>query len=52
MSGDSLSLTALFNKSFSLGEVPHEWKEANLAPIPKQGGVYEVSNYRCFPCCL
>ena len=40
------SMTALFNKSLSLGKVPQEWKEANVVPIPKKGNIHEVSNYR------
>ncbi|CAB3983986.1 ATP-dependent DNA helicase PIF1-like [Paramuricea clavata] len=40
------SLTALFNKSLTLGKVPQEWKEANGVPVPKKGDVHEVSNYR------
>ena len=40
------SLTALFNKSLTLGKVPQEWKEANVVPVPKKGDVHEVSNYR------
>ena len=39
-------MTALFNKSLSLGKVPQEWKEANVVPIPKKGNIHEVSNYR------
>ena len=40
------SMTALFNKSLSLGKVPQEWREANVVPIPKKGNIHEVSNYR------
>jgi hypothetical protein len=40
------SMTALFNKSLSLGKVPQEWKEANVVPIPKKGNIHEVVNYR------
>ena len=40
------SLTALFNKSLSLGKVPQEWKEANVVPVPKKGDIHEISNYR------
>jgi sarcosine oxidase/L-pipecolate oxidase len=41
------SMTALFNKSLSLGKVPQEWKEANsVIPIPKKGNIHEVVNYR------
>ena len=40
------SLTALFNKSLSLGKVPQEWKEANVTPIHKKEDIRDVSNYR------
>ncbi|CAB4037513.1 Hypothetical predicted protein [Paramuricea clavata] len=40
------SLTALFNKSLSLGKVPQEWKEVNVVPVPKRGDIHEISNYR------
>ena len=40
------SLTALFNKSLSLGKVPQEWKEANVVPVPKRGDLRELTNYR------
>ena len=39
------SLTALFNKSLSLGKVPQEWKEANVTPINKED-IRDVSNCR------
>ena len=40
------SLTALFNKSVTLGKVPQEWKEANVVSVPKKGDVDVISNYR------
>ena len=40
------SLTALFTKSLSLGNVPQEWKEANVVPVPKKGDIHEINNYR------
>ena len=44
------SLTALFNKSLSLGKVPQEWKEANVTPIHKKIFVMFVTtdHSRCF----
>ena len=42
----SPSLTALLNKSLTLGKVPQEWKEANVVPVPKKGDIHVVSNYR------
>ena len=40
------SLTALFNMSLSVGQVPQEWKEANVIPVPKNGDLHLVTNYR------
>ena len=40
------SLTALFNKSITLGKVPADWKYANIVPVPKNNKTHIVSNYR------
>ena len=40
------SLTQIFNKSLCLGEVPDEWKLANIVPIHKKGDKSQVENYR------
>ena len=40
------SLTQIFNKSLCLGEIPDEWKLANIVPIHKKGDKSEVENYR------
>jgi len=40
------SLTRLFNKSLSLGQVPTDWKDANVIPVHKKGDKELVSNYR------
>lgn len=39
-------LKLIFDKSLKLGEVPKEWKEANVTPIFKKGSKLERSNYR------
>ena len=39
-------LQILFSKSLENGEVPDDWKQANIAPIFKKGGRYCPSNYR------
>ena len=40
------SLTNLFNKSFSSGLLPLDWKTANIAPIHKKKSKYFRENYR------
>ena len=40
------SLTDLFNRSLSLGQVPVDWKLSNITPVPKGGDLKLVSNYR------
>ena len=40
------SLTALFNASIRLGQMPTEWKETNVTPVPKTGDKHDVTNYR------
>ena len=39
-------LTLIFNKSFTEGELPHDWKRANISPIYKKGARNEAGNYR------
>ena len=40
------SLTQIFNKSLSCGEIPAEWKLANIVPVHKKGEKSQVENYR------
>ena len=35
-----------FNKSLQTGQVPNDWKEANVAPIFKKGDKHNPCNYR------
>lgn len=37
---------SLFNASLQMGQVPSEWKEANISPVPKAGDKGDVNNYR------
>ena len=39
-------MTKLFNQSLFLGEVPEEWKMANVSPIFKKGSRKVAANYR------
>ena len=39
-------LTIIFNKSMSSGEVPSDWKIANVTPIFKKGSKSKTENYR------
>ena len=42
----STSLCVLFNKSFSTGMLPADWKIANITPIHKKGNKHKKENYR------
>ena len=50
--GSSLShqmspiLEIIFNKSLQTGQVPNDWKEANVAPIFEKGDKHNPCNYR------
>ena len=39
-------LSDLFQRSIDTGEVPDDWREANVAPVFKKGERYRASNYR------
>ena len=43
-------LTALFTQSIMTGELPEDWRNANISPIFEKGDRHIVSNYR--PVCL
>ena len=42
----STSLCVLFNKSFTTGMLPADWKIANITPIHKKGNKHKKENYR------
>jgi hypothetical protein len=49
-------LTTIFNTSLSRGEVPTDWRQANVIPIFTKREKYLASNYRpvsltCILCC-
>ena len=39
-------LSILFNISFSTGQIPTDWKSANVVPVHKKGDKTKVENYR------
>jgi hypothetical protein len=39
-------LTLIFQKSYTTGKLPSDWKQANITPIYKKGEKYLASNYR------
>jgi len=39
-------LALMFNKSLNTGEIPEDWKKANITPILKKGNKNSVENYR------
>jgi hypothetical protein len=40
------ALTAIFNQSMELGELPSDWRNANVAPLFKKGDRHQAVNYR------
>ena len=42
----SVVLCILFQKSYTEGETPKEWREANVTPLFKKGSRLDSSNYR------
>ena len=39
-------LTKIFNLSFNLGQIPGDWKTANVVPVHKKGDKCNIENYR------
>ena len=39
-------LTAIYQKSFDCGEVPEDWRSANITPVFKKGDRFKASYYR------
>ena len=40
------SLCSLFNHSLSIGQIPREWKSADVTPIHKKDSKEDAKNYR------
>ena len=36
----------IFNESLARGDVPDEWRQANVSPVYKKGEKYDAANYR------
>ena len=39
-------LALIYNESLARGEVPDEWRQANVTPVFKKGEKYDAANYR------
>ena len=48
MAADEISpvLTKIFQMSLDTGEVPADWRKANIMPLFKKGDKHQASNYR------
>ena len=44
--GLCLPLCHIFNFSFNMNELPHDWRSAHVTPIHKKGATSDPSNYR------
>ena len=40
------TLAVIFRKSYDTGEVPNEWRKANVVPVFKKGSKHDPGNYR------
>ena len=43
-------LALIFNESLARGDVPDEWRQANVSPVFKKGEKYDAANYRPVTC--
>jgi len=41
----AIPLSIIFNKSFNSGTLPHDWKNAQVTPVHKEGARNNVSHY-------
>ena len=42
----SPTLALIYNESLARGDVPDEWRQANVSPVFKKGEKYDAANYR------
>ena len=42
----SLILALIYNESLAWGDVPDEWRQANVSPVFKKGEKYDAASYR------
>ena len=42
----SPTLALIYNESLARGDVPDEWRQANVSPVFKEGEKYDAANYR------
>ena len=42
----STILAFFFNESLAWGDIPDEWRQANVSPVFKKGKKYDAANYR------
>ena len=42
----SPKLALIYNEYFALGDVPDEWRQANVSPVFKKGEKYDAASYR------
>ena len=42
----SIPLAMLFNRSFNEGDLPQDWRDANICPIHKKGDRAQAMNFR------
>ena len=39
-------LALIFNEALAQGDVPYEWRQANVSPVFRKGEIYDAANFR------